>query len=477
MTRTAPAPAVHTVRITGMTCTACERRVTKALRRLPGVESVTADAPRSRAVLVGVLPPAPQLAEALGRVGYTLGAPPWIARDRRAWTTAAAGAVAVTAVGVLAVRSGVTQWTPAASLSGPALALLVGLAAGVSTCMALVGGLVLGVSAAASSTSGALRAQTAFTAGRWAAFAAGGAALGAVGSAARLPDAVLACGMLVAAAVMLVLGVRLTGLSPRLAGLALTLPRSWTDRFGLAGRRGAAVAGAATFLLPCGFTQAMQLYAISSGSPLRAAVVMTSFAVGTTPGLLGLGLLGGLTARRAAAIPGTTTATAAPAATSAATWSRLVGVVVLAFALLTGTGGLRSLGLDLPALPGGTGTSAPVPTAVSANVRLASDGATQVVTMTQGADGYSPADSVVWAGVPIRWDITSTVAYNCSSMLRVPSLGVSANLVPVGLHAVGLPALPVGKTGFTCVMGMYTGTLQAIARPAVVTPPAAPPAA
>jgi len=207
----------------------------------------------------------------------------------------------------------------------------------------------------------------------------------------------------------------------------------------------------------------MQLYAVSSGSAAEAAVVMTAFAVGTTPGLLGLGLLGGLTARRAArgnpASGPSPTATASPTAT----WSRLVGVVVLAFALVTGIGGLRALGVPLPGLPGVPGAVAPVPTTTSANVRL--DGAAQVVTLTQGADGYSPADTVVWAGIPVRWEVTSTVAYNCSSMLRVPSLGVKANLVPVGLHTIDLPALPVGTTDFTCVMGMYNGTLRAIERP------------
>src|SRR5512140_982409 len=87
--------AVHTVRVTGMTCTACERRVTKVLGRLPGVESVRASAPHGRAEITGTLPPPDDLAAALAGAGYTLGAPPWLSRDRRAWLTAAAGAMAV----------------------------------------------------------------------------------------------------------------------------------------------------------------------------------------------------------------------------------------------------------------------------------------------------------------------------------------------------------------------------------------------
>ena len=49
-----------------------------------------------------------------------------------------------------------------------------------------------------------------------------------------------------------------------------------------------ALVGAATFFLPCGFTQAVQIYAISTANPLTAGLVMATFAVGTTPGLLAL---------------------------------------------------------------------------------------------------------------------------------------------------------------------------------------------
>ena len=50
----------------------------------------------------------------------------------------------------------------------------------------------------------------------------------------------------------------------------------------------AAVLGVATFFLPCGFTQAVQVYALSTGSPLTAGAIMAVFAIGTAPGLLAL---------------------------------------------------------------------------------------------------------------------------------------------------------------------------------------------
>ena len=78
--------------------------------------------------------------------------------------------------------------------------------------------------------------------------------------------------------------------SPRLpAGLSRTLGID-TAADGSYSDIRTALVGAATFFLPCGFTQAVQIYAISTANPLTAGLVMATFAVGTTPGLLALGI-------------------------------------------------------------------------------------------------------------------------------------------------------------------------------------------
>jgi plastocyanin domain-containing protein len=100
---------------------------------------------------------------------------------------------------------------------------------------------------------------------------------------------------------------------------------------------------------------------------------------------------------------------------------------------------------------------------VSANVSVAAG--TQTVTMTQLADAYSPADTTVYAGIPIRWVIESEAPYTCAAFLRVPDLGVKADLT-LGTNTVDLPALNEGTTPFSCSMGMYSGTLTAISPPA-----------
>ena len=46
------------------------------------------------------------------------------------------------------------------------------------------------------------------------------------------------------------------------------------------------ILGALTFLLPCGFTQSIQLYSLSLASPIFSAFTMLIFALGTLPVLV-----------------------------------------------------------------------------------------------------------------------------------------------------------------------------------------------
>ena len=449
-----------TVRVAGMTCGACERRVSAAIGALPGVSSVQVSAARGRATLTAEqLPTRDALDKAIRAAGYSPAAPQWINHEGAAWATVGLAVIGVGLIGGLLIALGVPDLIGSPTDGGGvAVALLVGLAAGFSTCMALVGGLVLALTASygvrypdrVATWQGRVRPQVAFNAGRIVGFGVGGAVLGMLGSAFELPTTALAVMVLVAATVMTILGVRLTGLSPRIAAWTPRLPGRWGDRVAGSGAGAysdgrAALAGAATFVLPCGFTQAMQIYAVSTGSPAQAAAVMIAFAVGTTPGLFGLGVAAGIASARGGTVA-----------------LRAVGVVVLAFALVTAAGSLRSLGLSLPS------AGAEAPTSLSSNVTVV--GGTQTVTMTQEDEGYSPADTTVYAGLPITWIIESASPYSCAAFLRVPSLDVRATL-QAGPNRVDLPALDEGTVDFTCVMGMYGGRLTAIPQPATILRP------
>lgn len=445
------------LQVRGMTCRACEVRVGKALRAVPGVGRVKVSAGQGRArVSTTARVPRAMLEAAVTQAGYEVGDHDraWLSRDRRVWRDVGIAVAGVLVVVVVARALGLDDLTgrlgdPAATGS-LALVALLGVTAGVSTCMALVGGLVLAVSARhaerhpEASRARRMRPHLAFNAGRVLGFVVGGAALGVIGSAVRLSGGTLALLTVVVSLAMVAVGLQLTKVSPRLAHLSPALPAGLATRLGL-DRRGAAgysdvrsgLLGAATFLLPCGFTQVVQLYALSTGDALQAGLVMGVFALGTVPGLLGIG---GLTsAVRGAAAP---------------RFFRFAGVAVLAFAVVNVSGALTVLAPGL--LDGG----APAATTVSANVTR--EGDVQVLRTTQEANGYAPAAATVEAGTEVRWEIDS-VAAGCASALYAPAMGLGTVLLQPGVNVVTFTPTEPGRLHYSCAMGMYTGYVDVIA--------------
>jgi sulfite exporter TauE/SafE len=328
--------------------------------------------------------------------------------------------------------------------------------------MALVGGLVLALSASFQARRAALeipdggvlssmRPAVVFMAGRIVGYGVLGAVLGAVGASVAMPPQLTAVLMIAVAIVMTILGARLTGLSPRVATWSPTLPMGLGRQLGLGNGAGgaagtysdtrAALLGAASFFLPCGFTQAVQVYALSTGSPLYAGAIMAVFAIGTAPGLLAL-----------AGLPVVVPSAWRP------TLLRLVGVVVLGFAFVNASAGIQLSGFTLPSFGVDTAAAAAPPADV-----VAADGTQELATFQDGG-GYSPPNVSIYAGIPTRWTIESSNDQTCAVFLVVPQLGIQARLQK-GPNVIDLPALQPGTVAYTCSMGMYGGRITVVERP------------
>jgi len=449
-----PSKELITVPVAGMTCSACERRITKALTALPGVVSATASTRKGSASLI-VTGEANRgsINKAITGLGYGLGRSPWLNRDPDVWRSVMVAAVFVALLVWVVGLGDLTSKIGDLSTGGLLLVLALGLAAGMSTCMAMVGGIVLAISASAARRSTAKgkgigtsvwRTNLAFQAGRIGGFGLLGAALGALGGKAAMPQSVVVVLMIVVAVAMLLVGVRLTEVSPRVAGWSPTIPAAVGDRLGLTGddpaRRtaGAVVVGAATFFLPCGFTQAVQIYAFSTGSPRAAGVIMATFALGTAPALL--------------AIAGAPTLFKG---TNKVAMLRALGVVVIGFAVINASSAMRLAGVDL------TG-GGPTAQAISANVTVTP--ADQTINTAQNGDGYTPGETVIYAGRPTHWVLTSTAPFSCAASLGSQDLKFQ-QVLNAGRNVVELPKLAAGTYNYSCSMGMYSGRIVVIPQP------------
>lgn len=190
--------------------------------------------------------------------------------------------------------------------------------------------------------------------------------------------------------------------------------------------------GALTFFVPCGFTQAIQLYAMTTGSFITGALTMSVFALGTMPGLLSLG---GLTA----VIKGK----------SGGLFFKLVGLIVIAMAVFN-----ISNGLGLAGFRKNISANAALPQE-DQNVKM--ENGAQVVHMEQNAQGYSPNVFTVKKNIPVKWIIKS-VYPSCASSLLVQKLNIRANLSEKE-QTFDFTPKESGEIPFSCSMGMYSGTI------------------
>lgn len=442
-----------------MHCRSCEILIEDELVKIPGVSQVKVDYQSGIASMT-----APEnltestIAAAVARAGYSLGKDERPLLSRRAQDWGELGMAFLMAMGLYFIASSfglVNLSQHGSNYNNLLTVLLVGLTAGVSTCMALVGGLVLGASAKFAVKHPQASAWQKFTPhlyfnlGRIISYLVLGGVIGALGSVFQLSTGVLGWLTIAVGLTMLVLGGQLMNVSPFLSKLSFTLPSGLAKAMGIKSlsnedysHSNSFTLGALTFFLPCGFTQAMQLYAMSSGSAITGAITMGVFALGTAPGLLGVGGLTSLVKGMAARM-----------------FFKTAGVVVAGLAIfnigngINLTGGLPSISKLVLAL------AASQPAETTATAGLVNG--VQEIQMIQKSNGYSPNSFTVKKGVPVKWIITSQDTNTCASSLVVPKLGIR-KMLSLGENTIEFTPSEVGAIRFSCSMGMFTGSFNVV---------------
>ena len=425
--------------IQGMHCKSCEILIEQNIKKVEGVKRVEVSHTTGQAQVYfdNNQPDQSRLENAVVESGYKIGKKEkagWLSQDVSDYKNLFSGAVVLYLAYYVARGFGLFNVNVNTENSGLGVVFMVGLVAGISTCMAMVGGLVLGLSARHAALHPEATAQQKFrphlffNIGRIAGFAVLGGIIGLLGSAFKISAGFLGVLTFVVSIVMIFLGLKLIGIFPFLQDKNIALPKSIAKFFGLGNEnreyshRGAIMSGVATFFLPCGFTQAMQLYAVSSGSFFQGAAIMGLFALGTAPGLLGIGGLSSIFKGRKARI-----------------FFAAAGIAVILFGWFNISNATRLFG-------GGT-----VNKPVSAETTDA-----QVVKMTQGFDGYSPNIFTVQKGRPVKWVITSKTTLSCASYIVMPKYDISQPLKK-GENIIIFTPTETGEIPFSCSMGMYTG--------------------
>lgn len=444
------------VSIQGMHCKSCEILIEDELKKIPNVVKVDISHKTGVAGIYykGAVLEDSKITQAVANAGYEIGnnkKPAFFSKNIQDYSELFTVIVIAALLFLIGKELGLFQI--ASSVKGEYtnlfVVLLVGLTAGVSTCMALIGGLVLAIAGRytqdnlQSSSSAKFIPHLFFNAGRIVGFFILGGIIGQAGAVFHISTGLLGGLTTIAGLVMVFLGLQLVGIFPHVSSISLTLPKSISRLLGISAKADKTyshiqtmILGGLTFFLPCGFTQAMQLVAVTSGSFLRGGLIMSVFALGTAPGLLGIG---GLSAFLRGSF--------------SRYFFKFAGVVVIAMAIFNMSNGLNLIrtsgALEVP-------EKGPNQTQDS-NVTIENN--VQIVRMVQNASGYSPNTFTIKKGIPVKWIVRSEEPRSCASSLIVPKLNIRTQLTEKEQIFEFTPK-DNGEIPFSCSMGMYTGVFN-----------------
>ncbi len=288
--------------VEGMTCASCAFFIEETLPGNVGVTQVKVDVQECTATVSGELVDDPavlaeKLTECITDKGYRLS----LARtDRkknaREFLVAVPAALLFILLFFFLQELGFMNAVTTSNVTF-GTAFLIGLIASVSTCLAVVGGLVLSISANAAKKNGHWQSQMLFHGGRLGGFFILGGVIGVLGKVFQLGYVGNAILGIAVACVMLVLGLNLLDTFPIFQKLQVKIPKGFSRSLLTSGssshQLAPLLAGIATFFLPCGFTQSMQVYTLTTGSYVTGGLTMFFFALGTLPvlALLSFGAL------------------------------------------------------------------------------------------------------------------------------------------------------------------------------------------
>jgi hypothetical protein len=232
------------------------------------------------------------------------------------------------------------------------------------------------------------------------------------------------------------------------------------------------IVGLLNGFMPCGPLQAMQIYALSTGSALAGALAMFLFAAGTLPLMFSLGALSSALGKRftgKAMTVGAVLVVVLGLSMLAQGWS-LTGFVDGAASNTPGVSGEPGDPSD-PGISGGVGAtgdptipgdpSAPDDPSEPGAPGATTDDNVQIVNSTLSSRGY-PAITVT-VGTPVRWIINAprNSITGCNNRMLISEYGIEHSFT-LGENIIEFFPEKVGKFQYTCWMGMIRSTITVV---------------
>lgn len=321
-----------------------------------------------------------------------------------------------------------------------------GIVAGLSSCAALVGGVLLSMvkqwnELYIDSESQAEKAKPhiMFHAGRLISYAFLGAALGAIGEIFSLSLETMSILVIIVSIIMFILGLQMLNVKWA-QKIRFSLPKSFTrfasDEKNFKGQYMPFFTGWATFFLPCGFTLIAQGIALSSGNILRGSLIMFMFALGTLPTLIAISYSGLLFNKK----PHLTTK-----------FNLVAGLLVIMFAIYNLNSQLNVLGL--PSLSDIRSYNNNV---AEKQIVEVADNDEQVLKIIAKEFDYIPVNgTTLKAGIPVVLEVDNQGIQGCGTYMAARGLFEEEfYALKLGKNEIRFTPEKKGSYKLTCSMGM-----------------------
>lgn len=445
----------ETFTVQGMSCTGCEHIIEKALKELDGVIDVNASFSKNTVTVVydGEKINYAKIRSAVKKAGYTIEKVTITASDKSVGEKEKSlsplqfiGIIIILLAAYLIIDNTVGfNFIPEVTSSmGYGVLFVVGLLTSLH-CVAMCGGInmsqCISQNGSAQGTKANLKPSLLYNLGRVTSYTIIGGIVGSIGSVISFSGWARGLIAILSGIFMVIMGLSMTGIYPWVNKITPRLPRIFREKAGSASRgRGPYIVGLLNGLMPCGPLQAMQLYALGTGSFMLGASSMFFFSLGTLPLMFGLGavitMLGSKFTKNMIKVSA-------------------VLVVVLGIAMLS-----RGLVLSNITLPSLTGSASAASDSGDGSTVSIEDGV-QSISSTLTSRGYP--DITVQKGVPVVWTLKADASSinGCNNTMVLSEFGLQIKL-KAGDNIIKFTPTENGKITYSCWMGMQVGHINVV---------------
>lgn len=468
-----------TLLLTGMTCPQCEKAIRNALQSLEGMMEVQVSLRNNSATVWydSLILEEHRIHQAITDAGYDLRTskdtptdttptetiPPHSDQQRKFLQTAPklamTGILVILAV-LLAGRIPIFGFLPEInSTMGYGMLFVAGLMTSFH-CIGMCGGINLAQCLPGKSNAvPAWKPSLFYNLGRVLSYTLIGGVVGALGSVLTLSGSARGLFAIIAGLLTVLMGISLLGIFPGINRFIPRLPPALRQK--LLGRnenRGPFWVGMLNGLMPCGPLQAMQLYALGTGSALTGAASMLFFSLGTLPAMFALGAVGTLLGKK-----------------FTRGLTRVGAMLVVVMGIVLVQRGLSLGGLLSPSAFAQenrtasttmqtSGQSDPLSNETPGTATEASGSeASQLQEVTGEVTRNAYPVITVRKGIPVRLNLHAEPGSlnGCNKTVVFPEFGIEQTLQN-GDNLIEFIPETTGTIGYTCWMGMVSGAIEVV---------------